>query len=144
MPRGCSDWHGTRAALRNGGDRLVPIPERALDGLPEFGRGGFSRRNLLAGGVGLLLAANGIPGLSTRGVLEAAAAQAADAPDAPILVSLYLDGGNDGLNTLVPLGDPRYAELRSRIGVDPATALPLGDMGRLGWQVSVEGLRELV
>ncbi len=63
-----------------------------------------------------------MPGLSTRGVLEAAAAQAADAPDAPILVSLYLDGGNDGLNTLVPLADARYAQLRSRIGIDPAAA----------------------
>ena len=121
-----------RCAARPAG--VVPIPERALDGLAEFEReGGLSRRNLLAGGVGLLLAANGIPGLSTRGVLEAAAAQAADAPDAPILVSLYLDGGNDGLNTLVPLADPRYRELRSRIGIDPATALPLGDYPGFGW-----------
>ena len=40
MPRGCSDWHGTRAALRGGGGRLVPIPERALDGLAEFERRG--------------------------------------------------------------------------------------------------------
>ena len=143
MPRGCSDWHGTHAALRSGARRLVPVPERALDGLAEFERGGFSRRDLLAGGVGLLVAANGVPGLSTRGVLEAAAAQAADAPDAPILVSLYLDGGNDGLNTLVPLGDARYAQLRSRIGVDPATALPLADAPGFGWHPSLAGLREL-
>jgi uncharacterized protein (DUF1501 family) len=144
MPRGCRDWHGTRAALRGDAGRLVAIPERALDGLAGFERaGGLSRRDLLAGGVGLLLAANGIPGLSTRGVLEAAAAQAADAPDAPILVSLYLDGGNDGLNTLVPLADPRYAQLRSRIGIDPATALPLNDTADFGWHPSLGGLRDL-
>jgi uncharacterized protein (DUF1501 family) len=144
MPRGCSDWHGTHAALRSAGGRLVPIPDRALDGLADFERrGDLSRRDLLAGGVGLLLAANGVPGLSTRGVLEAAAAQAADAPGATILVSLYLDGGNDGLNTLVPLGDPRYAQLRSRIGVDPATTLPLADTPGFGWHPRLSGLREL-
>ena len=144
MPRGCSDWHGTRAVLRRDAGRLVPIPERALDGLAAFERhGGLSRRDLLAGGVGLLVAANGIPGLSTRGVLEAAAAQAAGAPDATILVSLYLDGGNDGLNTLVPVSDPRYAQLRSRIGIDPATVLPLFDTTSFGWHPSLAGLREL-
>ena len=76
-------------------------------------------------------------------MLEAAAAQAADAPDAPILVSLYLDGGNDGLNTLVPVGDPRYAQLRSRIGIDPATALPLAGTPGFGWHPNLGGLREL-
>ena len=144
MPRGCSDWHGTRAALRGNAGRVVPIPERALDGLAAFERSGeLSRRNLLAGGIGLLVAANGLPGLSTRGLLEAAAAQAADAPDATILVSLYLDGGNDGLNTLVPVGDPRYAQLRSRIGVDPAAALPLAGTPGFGWHPNLSGLREL-
>ena len=117
--------------------------ERSTGSRSSSASGGLSRRNLLAGGVGLLLAANGVPGLSTRGVLEAAAAQAADAPDAPILVSLYLDGGNDGLNTLVPLADPRYRELRSRIGIDPATALPLADYPGFGWHPSLAGLREL-
>ena len=144
MPRGCSDWHGTRAALRGEAGRVVPIPERALDGLAAFERSGeLSRRNLLAGGIGLLVAANGMPGLSTRGLLEAAVAQAADAPDATILVSLYLDGGNDGLNTLVPVGDPRYAQLRSRIGVDPATALPLAGTAGFAWHPNLSGLREL-
>ncbi|MDX6620615.1 MAG: hypothetical protein QOK36_3001 [Gaiellales bacterium] len=143
MARACADWHGTHAALRGERGRVIPIPERALDGLAEFERGGLSRRDLLAGGVGLLLAANGVPGLTTRGVLEAALAQAASAPDAPILVSLYLDGGNDGLNTLVPTGDARYRELRSRIGVDPATVLPLAETPGFGWHPSLGGLRDL-
>ena len=93
--------------------------------------GGLSRRNLLerrrrpAG-----------RGRGLRRPLDARRAggrrrAGAGAPDATILVSLYLDGGNDGLNTLVPLGDPRYAQLRSRIGVDPATALPLAGDARL-------------
>ena len=143
MARGCEDWHGTQA-LRRGGGRLVPIPTEAMDGLASFERkGGLSRRDVLAGGIGLMLAVNGVPGLSTRGVLEAAAAQAADAPDAPILVSLYLDGGNDGLNTLVPIGDPGYPQLRSRIGIDPATTLPLGDAPGFGWHPNLAGLREL-
>ena len=34
-------------------------------------------------------------------------------------------------------------ELRSRIGVDPATALPLGDTPSFGWHPSLAGLREL-
>jgi uncharacterized protein (DUF1501 family) len=143
MARGCRDWEGSQAALHGRTGRFIPIPARALDGLSEFERGGLSRRDLLAGGVGLLLAAGGLPGLSTRGVLEAAAAQAADAPDAPILVSLYLDGGNDGLNTLVPVGDARYAQLRSRIGVDPASALPLADAPGFAWHPALAGLREL-
>ena len=144
MTRGCNDWHGTHAALRNGGGRLVPIPADAMDGLAGFERdGGLSRRDVLAGGIGLMLAVNGIPGLSTRGVLEAASAQAASAPDGPILVSLYLDGGNDGLNTLVPTGDAQYATLRSRIGIDPATTLPLAGTPGFGWHPNLGGLRDL-
>ena len=145
MPRGCSDWYGTHAALRGTRGRLVPIPERALDGLAEFERrGGLSRRDLLAGGVGLLLAANGIPGLSTRGVLEAAAAQAAGAPDAadPRL-ALPRRRQRRAQHARARSADPRYPQLRSRIGIDPATALPLDDDPGFGWHPSLAGLREL-
>ncbi len=34
-----------------------------------------------------------------------------------LLVLIELKGGNDGLNTLVPYADPRYADLRPRIGI---------------------------
>jgi len=42
-----------------------------------------------------------------------------------VVVTLY--GGNDGLNTVVPIGDPAYAKLRGDLAVDPAKALPLAD-----------------
>ena len=142
--RGCRDWHSSRRALLGRAAEVVPIPADALDGLPEFERaGGLTRRNLLERGVGLWIGAGVLGGLSTRGVLEAASAQAADAPDATILVSLYLDGGNDGLNTLVPLADPLYPTLRSRLGIAPETTLPLADTAAFGWHPSLAGLKTL-
>ncbi|MFN0092791.1 MAG: DUF1501 domain-containing protein [Acidimicrobiales bacterium] len=142
--RGCRDWHSTRRAFLGRTTEVVPVPADAMDGLEAFARsGGLTRRNLLERGVGLWIGTAALAGLSTRGVLEAASAQAAAAPDATILVSLYLDGGNDGLNTLVPLADPLYPKLRARLGVDPATALPLPGVAEFGWHPSLAGLRAL-
>src|SRR5204862_2267967 len=62
-------------------------------------------------------------------VLEAAAADAAAAPDAPVLVSVFLPGGVDLLDTLVPLHDyGRYAELhpKLKVGGVPLAGAPVG------------------
>lgn len=141
---GCRDWRATRRAVLGRAAEVVPIPADAMDGLEAFARaGGMTRRNLLERGVGLWIGATALAGLSTRSVLEAASAQAAGDPSATILVSLYLDGGNDGLNTLVPLGDPQYRRLRSRIGIAPETALPVKGHPEFGWHPSLGGLKEL-
>lgn len=143
-PRGCRDWHATRRGLLGRARDVVPVPADALESLDAFARGGgLTRRNLLERGVGLWIGCSAVASLSTRGVLEAAAAQAADAPDATILVSLYLDGGNDGLNTLVPLADPRYQPLRARLGVAPESTLALPDAPGFGWHPSLTGLKQL-
>jgi uncharacterized protein (DUF1501 family) len=42
-----------------------------------------------------------------------------------VLVTLY--GGNDGLNTVVPVADPAYAPLRGGLAIDPGKALSLSD-----------------
>jgi uncharacterized protein (DUF1501 family) len=123
---------------------VVPVPADALAGLERFARdGGLTRRDLLERGVGLWIGATALAGLSTRAVLEAAAAQAAEEPNATILVSVYLDGGNDGLNTLVPLADARYPQLRARLGLAPETTLPLAGTPEFGWHPALEGLRRL-
>lgn len=141
---GCHDHSTTRRALVRRAADLVPIPADAMDGLAEFERdGGLDRRDLLERGVGLWIGASVLGGLTTRSVLEAAMAQAAEDPNGPIFVSLYLDGGNDGLNTLVPLRDPKYPVLRTRVGIDRAATLPLGDTDEFGWHPNARGLARL-
>ena len=141
---GCRDHHATRRAFLGRAADVVPVPADALDGLEAFERsGGLTRRDLLERGVGLWVGASALAGLSSRGLLEAASAQAQSAPDATILVSLYLDGGNDGLNTLVPLADPLYPRYRARLGIAPETTLPVAGTTDFGWHPSLAGLRTL-
>ncbi|NBP43247.1 MAG: DUF1501 domain-containing protein, partial [Actinobacteria bacterium] len=45
----------------------------------------------------------------------------------PILVVVTLYGGNDGLNTVVPVNDPIYQSLRPGIAYKPEDVLPLGE-----------------
>ena len=144
--RGCEDWHRSHGALLEAGNsNLIPLPAAALDqGLAEFERsGGLTRRNALAGGIGLFAACIGGAGMSPRRLLDAAAAAAADDPNARTLVLIYLDGGNDGLNTLVPLNEPRYRELRKRIGIAPEATLGLPDTKDFGWNPALGGLKRL-
>lgn len=59
--------------------------------------------------------------------IEAQAAIRPMQPGTPILVLITLYGGNDGLNTVVPVNDPLYQNLRPGIAYSESDVLPLSD-----------------
>src|ERR1700674_5127925 len=94
----------------------------------------FNRRSLITRGA--LLVASGFlaPAFITR---TAMALQGPSSVLGPvtldvtkknrILVVLQLSGGNDGINTLIPFSDPKYATLRPTLGVASTDVLRLTD-----------------
>ena len=81
-------------------------------------RPGLTRREVLGAGLGAGLALYTAKAMPFERVLEAAAAEAAAAPANPVLVSVFLPGGVDLLDTLVPLHDyGRYADLHPKLRV---------------------------
>ena len=57
-----------------------------------------------------------------------------------LLVLVELKGGNDGLNTVIPYADPRYAELRPRLAIARDQVLQLDE--RTGLHPSLASLKE--
>ena len=117
MPRsihkGCDDFRQTSGATR---DRWLG--------------GSLTRRQALMGalGGGLTIWAN--QALPWARVLEAASAQAADAPGARVLVSVFLPGGCDLLDTLPSIGAyGQYADLRGGMKLEAPPALGATGLG---------------
>jgi uncharacterized protein (DUF1501 family) len=62
-------------------------------------------------------------------------------PDQGVLVVVTLYGGNDGLNTVVPAGDPAYQKARPDLAYQPHEVLDLGD--GLGLNPGMTGFKTL-
>lgn len=60
-----------------------------------------------------------------------------------VLVVIQMSGGNDGLNTLVPVGDDAYQRVRSRIALAANEVLMLERHGGLGLHGSMGGFKDL-
>ncbi len=73
--------------------------------------------------------------------LVAAAERTPLDPGAGVLVMVTLYGGNDGLNTVVPAGDPAYSSARSGLAYRPDEVLDLGE--GLGLNPGMTGLHKL-
>jgi uncharacterized protein (DUF1501 family) len=75
---------------------------------------------------------------------QAVSAQGVRGYDGPIIVVLRMLGGNDGLNTVVPVRDDRYFKLRPTIAIARRDAIAMagGDLGLNPWLSDVRGLME--
>ncbi len=81
----------------------------------------LTRRALLRGSAFLSLAPV-VPAFLTR-----TAHAAVPERDGRVLVVLQLDGGNDGINTVVPFGDEAYAKHRRELRIPTDTLCKIGD-----------------
>ncbi len=102
-----------------------------------------SRRDLLTGGLTLLSTAATLPAF-LGGAIRALAQDSRPArhnDSERILVVVQLAGGNDGLNTIVPLGNAAYRKARPRLAIHDRDALKLE--GDVGLHPAAVGLKEL-
>ena len=74
-------------------------------------------------------------------VLSQASRAAATSTSGRILVVFEWFGGNDGLNTVVPYGDPAYYKHRPTIGIKERDLLKID--ARIGWHKSMRGMKQL-
>jgi uncharacterized protein (DUF1501 family) len=74
--------------------------------------------------------------------LERTARSANAERDGRVLVTLQLDGGNDGINTVVPFGDPAYAKNRRELRLPADKLFKVGD--GLGLHPSMRAAADLL
>jgi len=105
----------------------------------------YSRRLFLARGAALLSAAGTLPLFLDRSAHVMAAEFAANPqgvgrPD-HVLVIVQLAGGNDGLNSIVPIRNDDYYKARPRLAVKADSALKVTD--DFGFHPNMAGLKKL-
>jgi uncharacterized protein (DUF1501 family) len=104
-----------------------------------------SRRDFLAKGLYGIGVGAGLPLILSRTsvALAAQALQGTSVEKHPnrILVVVELSGGNDGLNTVVPFGDPAYFRARPKLAIKESEAIRIAD--GFGFHPSMVGFERL-
>ena len=97
----------------------------------------FSRRNFLRS------SAAGSAILTFGGLAPSALQAAAEQSESErILVVIELQGGNDGLNTVIPVGDETYRKLRPKLAIAKSDSLEISD--GLAFHSSLRGFADLL
>lgn len=106
---------------------------------------GCSRREFLARGLYGIGVGAGLPLIlsQTSAALTAQALEGTSVEKHPnrVLVVIELSGGNDGLNTVVPFGDPAYYRARPKLGIAEREVIKIAD--GFGFHPSMVGFERL-
>ncbi len=135
----CAGLSRSRLLHRAAAEAGIGLPS-IEPGMPLPAGTGMSRRSFVAQSVGLALAVYGGSKLGLRAFEEGIAAAATGAKS-PILVSVFLEGGADGLSVLSPQGDPLYRKLRPSLALNGGTAF--AEDPRLNWHPALAGIASL-
>lgn len=138
----CNDYSRSqllRAAIAEAGQGLPGIEP----GMPLPAGTGLSRRTFVARTAGMMLSVYGASKLPLRAFEEGIANAATAAPNAPVLVTVFLSGGVDALSQMFPAGDPLYAQYRPTLKLDPKTSTAFTEDPRLYWHPSLAPIAQL-
>lgn len=134
----CDDYARSHRARPGAG---LPAIE---PGMPLPAGTGMTRRSLMLRSLGLGMAVYGAGALSAADQVEAAINDALGSHK--VIVSVFMDGGWDGLSVLPPLGDEaRLHALRPGLSgaIDRSQVTPLTEDPSLFWHPAASGLRDL-
>src|SRR5690349_17343935 len=106
----------------------------------------LTRRAMIKDGLLVVSAGMIMPAIFSRGVASARAqaldgSRLAQSANDRTLIVVQMAGGNDGLNTVVPMTDPLYLKLRPTLGLSETKVLPLDT--RLGLHPNLAPLKKL-
>ena len=109
-------------------------------GIDKISRRDFMKQGLIfgAGARGLAAGYAAVPDVFAKAVYSA---KGAGVTNDRVLVMIQLGGGNDGLQTVIPIGDPKYRDLRPTLGKEADAALPI-DKDH-GLHQSLKGIKAL-
>ncbi|HEV2924875.1 MAG TPA: DUF1501 domain-containing protein [Solirubrobacteraceae bacterium] len=144
MARSCSCSDFNRAQLLRRGAAVAGrgLP-RIEPGMPVPAGTGMDRRTFLLRSSGAVLSVYGASLFSPRQFEEGIAQAAAAAPNQPVLVSIFMEGGWDALSVLAPVKDPQYKKLRPTLGLAEGSGKPFSEDTRLMWHPGAAGLAKL-
>ncbi|MFI4977650.1 MAG: DUF1501 domain-containing protein [Solirubrobacterales bacterium] len=144
MAKGCSCNDFNRSQLLRRGiaqaGRGLPNIE---PGMPLPAGTGMDRRTFLLRSTGAMLSVYGASMLSPHHFEEGIAAAAAAAPNQPVLVSIFMEGGWDALSVLAPVKEAKYKELRPTLGLAEGAGEPFTEDTNLMWHPQAKGLAQL-
>jgi uncharacterized protein (DUF1501 family) len=144
MAKGCSCNDFNRSQLLRRGiaqaGRGLPNIE---PGMPLPAGTGMDRRAFLLRSTGAMLSVYGASMLSPHHFEEGIAAAAAAAPNQPVLVSIFMEGGWDALSVLAPVKEAKYKELRPTLGLAEGAGEPFTEDTNLMWHPQAKGLAQL-
>ena len=142
----CDGFSRAQAIRRVLGSGRLPVVREWDPRMPIPAGAGIDRRRFLAGALAGVMTVYGAErlGLTNRmlgdGIARAAALQPVDSP---VLVSLFMQGGLDGLSLLAPSTDPLYRQLRPTLAVAPGSGVPFREDASLTWHPSAASFAQL-
>jgi uncharacterized protein (DUF1501 family) len=129
-----------RRAVAQAGKGLPAIEP----GMPIPAGTGLTRREFVSRTAGLALAVYGGAAFSGKAFDYGIAQAASDAvATQKTLVTIFFNGGIDGLSVLFPAGDPRYYSLRPNLALAQTAGRPFPEDDRLRWHPAANGVATL-